>query len=96
MLPTHNMQTKTALIMSLIAASMVIALAAILATPALAEPKEKTTTKGLSTADNAIHNSQQGTGFVSKADIEFHTGTGQAGILCQQLLSPKIISQCCF
>jgi hypothetical protein len=46
MLPTQNMQTKTALIMSLIAASMVIALATILATPALAEPKEKTTTKG--------------------------------------------------
>jgi hypothetical protein len=89
MLPTHNMQTKTALIMSLIAASMVIALATILATPALAEPKEKTTTKILSTADNAIHNSQQGTGFVIKADIEFHTGTGQAGFCVSNFCPPR-------
>ncbi|MFL6325236.1 MAG: hypothetical protein ACJ72C_10800 [Nitrososphaeraceae archaeon] len=68
------MKTKTALVMSLIAASMAIALASIIAPPALAD--RTSAQQGLETADDAIH---EHPGSGSSADQGFHSGTCNGG-----------------
>jgi hypothetical protein len=68
------METKTALVMALIAASMAIALASIIAHPALAD--KSSGQQGVDTADNAIHTHQ---GTPSNTDARFHFGTCQGG-----------------
>jgi hypothetical protein len=68
------MKTKTALVMSLIAASMAIALASIIAPPALAD--RTSGQQGVDTADAAIHEHQ---GPNSNTDQRFHFGTCQGG-----------------
>ena len=68
------MQTKTALAMVLIAASMAIALASVIAHPALAD--KSSGQQGVDTADAAIHEHQ---GPNSNTDQRFHFGTCQGG-----------------
>ena len=41
---------------------------------------------GLNKANDAIHN---GAGFLSKGDVEFHTGTGQAGFCVSGVCPPR-------
>jgi hypothetical protein len=68
------MQTKTALIMSLIVASMAIAFAGVIAHPALAD--KSSGQRGVDRADAAIHEHQ---GPHSNTDQRFHFGTCQGG-----------------
>jgi hypothetical protein len=42
-----------------------------------AEPSDKETNRGLAEADERIY--EQGPGFPSSQDEQFHTGTGQGG-----------------
>jgi hypothetical protein len=78
------MKTKTALVMSLIAASMAIALASVIAPIAVAD--KSSGSNGLETADKKIHENTDSTPeHLSQQDLNFHVGTCQGGHTTQAL-----------
>ncbi len=80
------MQTKTALVMSLITASMAIALASVIAPIAVADKSSGSTNFGLETADKKIHENTDSTPqHLSQQDLNFHVGTCQGGHTTQAL-----------